>query len=44
MAHLRNTIFNGNLKVLNGFDTKTINVVTVGSNPKFTNTNTHRII
>ena len=36
MAHL-GTIFNG-------LDSETINGVTFSSNPKFTNTNTHRII
>ena len=38
MAHLGNTIINGVLRVLGGANIDTINGVTVGSSPKFTDT------
>ena len=38
MAHLGNTIVNGSLRVLGGENVDTINGVTVGSSPKFTDT------
>ena len=38
MANLGNTIVNGALRVLNGLNVNTINGVTVGSSPKFTDT------
>lgn len=39
MAHLGNTIVNGALRVLGGENVDTINGVTVGASPKFTDTN-----
>ena len=38
MAHLGNTIINGILRVIGGANIDTINGVTVGSSPKFTDT------
>ena len=40
MAHLGNTVINGALRVIGGENVDTINGVTVGSSPKFTDTNT----
>ena len=40
MAHLGNTIVNGALRVLGGANIDTINGVTVGNSPKFTDNNT----
>lgn len=38
MAQLGNTIINGACRILNGLNVNTINGVTVGSSPKFTDT------
>ena len=38
MAHLGNTVINGALRVIGGENVDTINGVTVGSSPKFTDT------